>query len=922
MYSVAKRIGIICLLIGLVLCDTNYRLNTPIKPSSYQITISPNFNSNNSEALTFDGEVTIRFVTNETTNQIKLHSTDLNFTTADITLSPAVSFSEANALVFNQTYDFVYINLASNLAVNVEYSLKITYRGPIRTDLNGFYGSSYMEKGEKKWVGATQMEPTHARKAFPCFDEPQLKATFTLAIDRPSVYTTLSNMKLQTTTDLENGYKRDLYYPTPIMSTYLVAFVVSQFSFAAQTSNSNRSLAIYIRPEATNQTTYTYDFAVKAVNQLSDYLGIDYFSTDQQLKLDHIGLPDFRAGAMENWGLVTYRESLFVYVPEESLPYYKYRVAQIISHETTHMWFGNLVTCHWWSDTWLNEGFANYFQDYITYLIEPELRSDNLLVTGSVYNAYNADDSASSPPISYENVNTPAEISGHFGTITYQKGGTIIRMIHHLIGDEAFKTGLNIYLNSVKLNSGYPDRLYEGLDSGIQRYNSLATYPGVTIKDIMSSWINQAGHPILNVNVNYENGTVSLSQRRFYINSTVRSNEVYKIPITYTTKNKLDFNNTKPVFVMENISADIELNITEESWVLFNIQETGFYRVNYDDASWTKIANALKGEDRTNIHNLNRAKIVNDLFAFYNADEVSFKRLYEVLDFLKSETDYSVWVAALAGLKKLRSQYLGTDALHDIDVYSLGLVENVINKLGYHPRQSDDFETLRARLELLEFACDLGHEECVKNSVDIFNALRQNNEEVPASLRSLVYCNGLRHGNGDDFDFLWNRMLTTNLANEERTIIEILGCTSDKDKLKSYLLSVLETDRKIKVQDITTPLTSILKTYSNLDTVLENFNCSQWREGYTTLDAVVTAIGSSLRSDNDFERFENLLRSTNCLENEVVSANKAIVSTRAALKWAEEHKSEVLEQVRNSGISILPSHILLTAVTALAIIFV
>ncbi|KOB70213.1 Aminopeptidase N-5, partial [Operophtera brumata] len=554
-----------------VFSDTNYRLNTPIKPKAYSIAITPYFNTNDTNAFTFDGEVDITFTTEKETNLIKLHSQDLIFKDANIKIlngANSIPLSVSNPLEFDTNYTFAFINLQVDLQIGVEYSLKITYRGPIRADLNGFYRNYYIEKGVKK----------------------------------------------------------EIFYPTPIMSTYLVAFMVSEFEGIEHT-NGTKEFGIFTRPEALNQTEYALDFGMKVVDALGAYFGIDYYSTDAHLKLDHIALPDFNAGAMENWGLIKYRESLLLYVPEDSTPYYKYRVAQIVAHETTHMWFGNLVTCHWWSNTWLNEGFANYFQDYITAFVDPDVASANVLVTGSVYAAYDADNTPTSSPITNENVNSPAEISGHFGTITYQKAGSVIRMMHHLIGDAGFRHGLNNYLQTNKFTSGYPDKLFKALDIGVQNTSSLAMYPNTDITEVMSSWISQAGHPILHVDINYETDNVLLTQKRFYTNSSYSSNETYNIPITYTTGVDPDFIITKPVMVMKNKTHEFSIPGIHE------------------DRRW----------------------IVNDLFAFLFADEVSFTRLQRVLEFMSTETDYSVWYAAIRGLNKLWHTYLGSEALADIE---------------------------------------------------------------------------------------------------------------------------------------------------------------------------------------------------------------------------------------------------------------
>ncbi|XP_047984433.1 membrane alanyl aminopeptidase-like [Leguminivora glycinivorella] len=845
-------LAFLCVLAVTAVSDTNYRLNSLVKPSSYIIAITPYFDTNDATAFTFDGEVSIMISTTTNTKQIKLHSEDLEFTASDITVTSGqfvLALDENNPLEFDKNYTFAYINMQNELQVGVDYKLKIVYTGPIRTDLNGFYRNYYIENGVDKWLGATQMEPTHARKVFPCFDEPEYKAIFTLVIDRPDNFKpSVANTHLADTVPLANGYTREIFHPSPKMSSYLVAFMVSEFE--GRLTNDSQ-FGIYVRPEAMNQTDYAFDFGLRVVNALSDYLGIDYYSTNTYLKLDHVGLPDFEAGAMENWGLVNYRESLLLYVPEESTPYFKYRVAQIIAHETTHMWFGDLVTCHWWSNTWLNEGFADYFQDYITAIIEPDVGSADQLVTGSVYDGYNADESPTSPAITNNEVNSPAEIHGHFGKITYQKAGSIIRMVHHLIGDDAFKLGLQSYLKANQFEVGYPENLYSALHQEVTNANSFTNYPEFNIVDVMGQWIAKAGHPVLTVNIDYENETATLTQKRFYIDSSHQSNETYPIPITYTTELVKDFTNTKPVFIMNEESKELNLTGISEThpWVIFNVQETGFYRVNYDEHSWKLIANALKGNLREQIHHLNRAKIVNDLFAFVYADEVKFDQLFQVLEFLSDETDYSVWYAAIRGLSKLRASYLGSDAQEDIETYALKLLDGIINKLGYDVKATDSFVTLRNRMQVLEFACKLGHQGCIDKTVELFKNFKENGVEVSPSLRPVTYCNGLRHGDSDDYDFLYQRMKTTNLANEVWVIGYALGCSSDEDKLRSYLVSMLEEDSPIRTQDLTTPLASILSNYEHVHVVLEELkqNYMLWTTIYPSMDTILATVASALQ---------------------------------------------------------------------------
>ncbi|XP_041970214.1 membrane alanyl aminopeptidase-like [Aricia agestis] len=909
MWGNILKIALLGASIGFVWSDTNYRLNTTIKPSAYSIAITPYFDTGDANAFKFDGEVSITFEPGTSISTIKIHSEGLEFSANNITLSNRsgdINLNISNPLVFEEKYSFAHINLEAAIPADVEHVLKIKYKGPIRTDLNGFYRNYYFEKGVKKWLGATQMEPTHARKVFPCFDEPELKAVFTLAIDRPSNYKpSLANTKLQISVEQTNGYIRDIFYPTPRMSTYLVAFLVSEFD-AVTNINNTEEFGIYSRPEAINQTQYAFDFGVRVVKALSDYYGLDYYSTDSNIKLDHIALPDFKAGAMENWGLVKYREALLLYVPEESSPQYKYRVAQIIAHETTHMWFGNLVTCHWWSNTWLNEGFANYFQDYITALIEPEVGSKDMLVIGSVYSAYDADDEPDSPPITNDNVNSPAEISAHFGTITYQKAGSVIRMIHHLIGDEAFKFGLTSYLIANEFESGTPDKLYTALNFGVAQYNSMSQYPDSDVTTVMSSWVSQAGHPILKVDVDYTTSTITLTQKRFYINSSHSSNELYMIPITYTVGNNPNFTNTKPVFIMKESSRIIsvpDLNTESHNWVIFNIQETGLYRVNYDDHSWIMIRNALK-EKRESIHYLNRAKIINDLFGLLHADEINFKQLLDVSQFLKDETEYAVWYAAIRGFSRLRNYYTGTDAMKLIDDTILDLMDNIITKLGYAVGSTDSLTTQKNRMQILQFACNIGHKDCIDHAITLFKNFRNNGTAIHPSLRPVSYCTGLRFGEASDYEFMWSRMSSTNVANEARTISEVLGCTVHEEKLRSYLSSMLVENSPIRTQDLTAPLTSVLSNYSNVDLVLDVLkqNMTLWKTVYSSMDGVLSAVASSLHTQADFTKFEAWLSScTECDQQALASARNALSKSKEAKSWAVKHEAFIIDTLKNNA---------------------
>ncbi|CAH2238727.1 jg4416, partial [Pararge aegeria aegeria] len=394
--------------------------------------------------------------------------------------------------------------------------------------------------------------------------------------------------------------------------------------------------------------------------------------------------------------------------------------------------------------------------------------------------------------------------------------------------------------------------------------------------------------------------------KRFYRHSTDKSDEIYKIPITYTLDTSFDFTNTKPAFIMTNKTYVLPVREIKEnhSWPILNIQETGLYRVNYDSHTWHHISEHLKGSRREEIHYINRAKIVNDLFAFLFADEVKFELLHDVLHFLEDETENAVWYAAVRGFKKLRSHYLGSDTLSLIDEFILHLMESSATRLGFEVKSTDDYRTHRNRMQILDLACKLGHQGCIDGALAVYKDFKNNGKWIDPSLREVAYCTGLRYGNGDDYDFLWNRMFTTNVANEARLIGDILGCTSDETKLNSFLGSMLVENSPIKIQDLTVPLSSVLSNYSNVHVVLEGLqqNISLWKSIYTSLDSVLSTVASVLRTDDEFNQFETWLSScTECGESAVTGARSALAKAKLTAQWAKDHRSDIWSSLRSGA---------------------
>ncbi|KAF4524596.1 hypothetical protein B566_EDAN008551, partial [Ephemera danica] len=432
--------------------DESYRLNFDILPKSYEITLIPYFEDFEPDKnFTFDGTVKIELFVNTTTNQIKMHAYDIAIddTTVKFTHSNGSVLNIFQDLVYNDTDDrqFLNISLTENLIENETYILEMSYTGRLNDDLDGFYRSKYVDiNGDEKYMLITQFEQHGARRAFPCFDEPKFKATFTVWIAHDATHpTVLSNMPAESGTedpvqDLP-GWTWTKFQTTPVvMSTYLVAFSVSDFS--ALVHPEDETYKLWARNGlAQTQGHYANNLAPQIVHYMETLTGHPYSLP----KIDQIAIPDFSAGAMENWGLITYRESRLLFDEGVSTTNDRQRIEAVVTHELAHQWFGNIATCEWWSHIWLNEGFATYFEYHALATIQDTWQLEQQFVYQEMHSVLLTDALNSTHPMNAV-VDSPASSSAAFDNIAYNKGGCIVRYMEYFLGDEIFKTGLNNYL--------------------------------------------------------------------------------------------------------------------------------------------------------------------------------------------------------------------------------------------------------------------------------------------------------------------------------------------------------------------------------------------------------------------------------------------------------------------------------------------
>ncbi|XP_058975541.1 membrane alanyl aminopeptidase [Musca domestica] len=862
--------------------EENYRLITDIEPINYNVSLKPYLlDSDPSEKrFTFDGEAYITIKPKVTTSTLVLHSKNLKYSLREFYAKskPDVK-TTLPAVEPNNVTDIVTYTLTSALVANQEYVLHFVYTGTMDDDMHGFYRSSYTDsKNNTKWLGSTQFQTNHARRAFPSFDEPRFKATFDITLTRHKSMKTYSNTRIVNSTT--NGdYVTDRYATTPKMSTYILAFIVSEFN-----ERFNGDFGVIARPEFYKQTEYAFDVGQEILKDLGDYFDIPYYSMGND-KMHMAAIPDFSAGAMENWGLLTYRERALLYDEGSTTLSAQQYIAAVVAHEQAHMWFGDLVTCQWWSYTWLNEGFARYFQYFGTHNVETHYQMDQQFVVDQIQAVMNMDSTVNTNPMSDENTNTPADLSRMFNSISYNKGGTFIRMVKYVMGEENFKNSLREYLKTHQYTNTVPSDLFTVWKKYIPaQFQSYAD-------GLFKSFTEQVGYPVITFNLTTPT-TLVISQKRFLLKEGdgADGSLLYTVPITYTTNVENNFNLTTPKLFVTPNDTSVEQTLPQAvSWIVGNVQETGYYRVNYDVKSWHGIHHALLTNNWGGIHELNRAQVVDDLFNLARASVIDYDLALDILAYLKTETNYLPWTAAFNGYNYLVIR-LGLDT-KNFAVYIRDMTSKAYDFLGFEDKPTDTTLDIYNRAKILSWACKFGKKECITKAQEYFKNL--DNKPVPVNIRSAVYCTAMREGTEADFNKLYNKYLTETVATEVTLILNSLGCVKDS-KLVSKFFHIIVSD-SVRRQDKSAALSSLYSENNEnvepvFDLVAENLDAlANSMGGYSSVASVISNIASRFTTAQQETKLKNFnTQNRGKFGSSASTLDSAEKTVKENLDWAEK----------------------------------
>ncbi|XP_062943095.1 endoplasmic reticulum aminopeptidase 1 isoform X2 [Cynocephalus volans] len=785
------------------------RLPEHVIPVHYDLMIHANLTT-----LTFWGTTKVEITASQPTSTIILHSHHLQISKAILRKGTGERPSEEPLRVLEYPpHEQIALLAPEPLLVGIPYTVVIDYAGNLSENFHGFYKSTYRTKeGEVRILASTQFEPTAARMAFPCFDEPALKASFLVKIRREPRHLAISNMPLVKSVAVAEGLIEDHFDVTVKMSTYLVAFIISDFESVSKMTKSGVKVSVYAVPDKINQADYALNAAVTLLEFYEDYFSIPYPLPKQDLA----AIPDFQSGAMENWGLTTYRESSLLFDAEKSSASSKLGITMTVSHELAHQWFGNLVTMEWWNDLWLNEGFAKFMEFVSVSVTHPELKVEDYFF-GKCFNAMEVDALNSSHPVSTP-VENPAQIREMFDDVSYEKGACILNMLRDYLSPDAFKSGIVQYLRTYSYKNTKNEDLWnsmicptestqmmDGFCSGNQHSSSSSHWrqEGLDVKTMMNTWTLQKGFPLITITVRGRN--VHMKQEHYMKGSdgTPETGYLWHVPLTFITSKSDSVHR----FLLKT-KTDVLILSEEVEWIKFNVRMNGYYIVHYEDDGWDSLTGLLKGT-HTAISSNDRASLINNAFQLVSIGKLSIEKALDLTLYLKHETEI---MPVFQGLNELIPMYklMEKRDMSEVETqfkaFLIKLLRDLIDKQTWTDDGSVSERMLRSQLLLL--ACMRKYQPCVQRAEGYFREWKESNGNLslPNDVTLAVFAVGTQSTEG--WDFLYSKYQSS-LSSTEKNQIEFALCMSQNKEKLQWLLDQSFKGDIIKTQEFPDILTLI-----------------------------------------------------------------------------------------------------------------
>ncbi|XP_067470179.1 glutamyl aminopeptidase isoform X1 [Thunnus thynnus] len=866
----------------------NFRLPRYVNPIHYDLHLEPDLVDD-----TYTGTVEIHVEVSKPTRHLWLHIRE-TFVSAMPRLRMLDSQGGQKEVSVKSCFEYnpqqyVVVEATEELPITGPgevYVLSLDFQGWLNGSVVGFYRVIYTEQGVTKKIAATDHEPTDARKSFPCFDEPNKKATYKISITHDANYNALSNMPPEGNPQQLLGNKvRTSFQKSIPMSTYLVCFAVHQFSHVERTSARGIPLRIYAQPTQLDTAIYAANVTKVIFDYFEEYFNMSYSIS----KLDKIAIPDFGTGAMENWGLITYRETNLLYDEKQSSSYNKQRVASVIAHELVHQWFGNIVTMDWWDDLWLNEGFASFFEYIGVEKAEPNWGMRDIMIISDVLPVMVDDALLSSHPI-IVNVSTPAEITSVFDAISYNKGASILRMLEDWMGKDVFRDGCRKYLKDYHFKNAKTDNFWA----------SLASVSGLPVAEVMDTWTKQMGYPLLNLFVS--EGTAKLSQKRFLLDPKADASQPpsalgysWTIPVRWhsvkSNKNILNmFDKSNKELIINNYSPSVD------GLLKINHDHIGFYRVNHDGHQWDAISQQFQN-NHSEFDAADRTSYIDDVFALARADIIDYGNAFNLTKYLTNETEYIVWDRVASSIAYVRDMLSNNAELYPkFQTLFRYHVKAISTQLGWKDEGEQTQRLLRETV--LSIACQMGDKEALNEASRIFDQWI-NGRDVEVNLRLLVYRYGMKNsGTKAKWDVMFQRYKDTSLAQEKDKLLYGLASVENVELLHR-LLEATKDENVVRSQDLFTvvryvslnPLGQSMAwdwTTLNWDYLVNRYTIND-----RNLGRLLSRITTTYNTELQLWKMENFFRLTPDAGAGEMPRQQALETVRNNIEWIKRNEDEI-----------------------------
>jgi aminopeptidase N len=751
-----------------------------VKPTHYNLSLR----DLEFETWTYKGTVTIDAEITKPTKEIVLNTLEVDL----ISTSVVVESTKASQTFETKTFSYdakaqrATISFEQELPVSKKASIAIEFKAIMNNEMAGFYRSKYKptvtpaksvpRDDEWHYMFSTQFESCDARRAFPCFDEPNLKATFDFEIEIPEDQVALSNMPVKETKPTKAGWNMVSFETSPIMSSYLLAWAVGDFEYVEQYTDRRYNgkqipVRVYTTRGLKEQGRWALEHAPKIIDFFSDIFGIDY----PLPKSDLLAVHEFTHGAMENWGLVTYRTTQVLYDEKTSDARFKNAVAYVVAHELAHQWFGNLVTMDWWDELWLNEGFATWVGWYAVDHLHPDWQVWAQFVNEGMEAAFRLDGIRASHPI-HVPVRDALDVNQIFDSISYLKGCSAIRMLANHLGVETFLKGVSNYLKAHAYGNAKTQALWDALSEA----------SGKDVNQIMHPWISKIGHPVLTVAE--EPGQISIKQSRFLSTGDVKPEDdttTWWVPLGLEGKK-----GESGITALSLEKKEDTIRGIDDDFYKLNSGATGFYRVNYPPARLAKLSTQL---DRLSTED--KIAIIGSTADLAFAGNGTTAALLTFLQGFSKETHTLVWSQVLDSIGSVKSVFGEDEQLRQgLNKFVVKLIGDKVKEIGWEFTEGEDYLVGILRKTLIGSAIASGHPEVTEEAYKRFNAWVEDPEKNPIhpNLRVSVWRSAVDKDPARAVEILKKEWFNTKSIDGKLLCLSVLGLVKDTNLLKSEVI--------------------------------------------------------------------------------------------------------------------------------------